>query len=58
MKAMVEKRPDYRKGYPYLVLVSKDLWGWHIDSWHKTKREATATARDIEALPSDTETND
>lgn len=48
MKAKVEKRPDYRKGYPYLVLVSKDSWGWYIDSWWHTKREAQAVANDIE----------
>lgn len=51
-KTRVVKMPDYRKGYPWLVMVSKDSWGEYIDSWHKTKREATATARDIESLPS------
>lgn len=53
MKAKVERQPDYRKGYPYLVMVSKDSWGWHIDSWHKTKREANATARDINEMGAD-----
>ena len=53
MKAQVKKQADYRKGYPWLVFVSKDSWGWHIDSWHKTKREADATARDIENIKSE-----
>jgi hypothetical protein len=44
----VIKDTEYRKGYPYLVFIQNDKWGWVIDSWHKTKREATAQARDIE----------
>jgi hypothetical protein len=50
MKARVVKMPDYRKGYPWLVMVSKDAWGEYIDSWHKTKSEALATASDIETI--------
>jgi hypothetical protein len=53
MKTQVKKQADYRVGYPWLVFVSKDSWGWHIDSWHKTKREADATARDIENIKSE-----
>jgi hypothetical protein len=44
----VIKDTEYRKGYPYLVFIQNDKWGWVIDSWHKTKREAVAQARDIE----------
>lgn len=55
MKTRVEKLPNYRtdipKGHPYLVFI-EGRFGWVIDSWHKTKREAMATARDYESLPS------
>jgi hypothetical protein len=44
----VVRNTEYRKGYPYLVFVMNDREGWFIDSWHKTKREATAQAKDIE----------
>lgn len=62
MKAEVVKDPSYMAGYPWLVYVTTEvsdekigqrlaLGGSYeqryIDSWHKTKRQAEATARDI-----------
>lgn len=48
--AKVERHTDYRKGYPWVVFFEGQYGNWIIDSWHKTKREAMATARDIEDL--------
>jgi hypothetical protein len=53
MKTQVKKQADYRVGYPWLVFTEGRLGGWVIDSWHKTKREADATARDIENIKSE-----
>jgi hypothetical protein len=53
MKARVVRMDDYKKGYPYIVMIAKDSWHEYIDSWHKTKREADATARDIENIKSE-----
>jgi len=50
MKTQVVKQADYRKGCPWLVFTENRFGGWIIDSWHKSKREADATARDIEGL--------
>jgi hypothetical protein len=50
MNARVVRMDDYMKGYPYIVMVAKDSWHEYIDSWHKTKREANATARDIQEI--------
>lgn len=48
MKARVSRQPDHnRDGYPFLVLISEDTEYWIIDSWHKTKRQAQAVAKDI-----------
>lgn len=49
MKVQVVKQPDYRRGNPWLVFYETTSGGWAIDSWHKTKREADATARDMES---------
>lgn len=55
MKTLVKKQATYRGGYPWLVFTEGRLGGWVIDSWHKTKREADATARDIENIKSEGE---
>lgn len=52
MKAKVEHLPNYRadlpKGYSYFVFI-EGRFGWIIDSWHRTKREAMAIANDYNA---------
>ena len=50
MKTQVIRRADYRQGYPWLVFTETRFGGFIIDSWHRTKREANATARDIESI--------